>query len=138
MAWKRTYHVWKNRLKGQQLGVWQKKYNNTVTGQNWIYPEFKGWHAEMYWVKLQNNQTDFTIYSKEQNMFLEMLQPEKAKAAGNDYTSPDFPQGNIGFMHGISPIGTKFQSANVMGPQSQKNIRQGSLPLTGTLYFDFR
>ena len=132
------YHVWKNRLKGQQLGVWQKKYNNTVTGQNWIYPEFKGWHAEMYWVKLQNNQTDFTIYSKEQNMFLEMLQPEKAKAAGNDYTSPDFPQGNIGFMHGISPIGTKFQSANVMGPQSQKNIRQGSLPLTGTLYFDFR
>ena len=132
------YHVWKNRLKGQQLGVWQKKYNNTVTGQNWIYPEFKGWHAEMYWVQLQNSESAFTIYTKEQNIFLEMMQPEKAKAAGNNNTSPAFPQGNIGFMHGISPIGTKFQSADVMGSQSQRNSRQGSVPLTGTLYFDFR
>ena len=132
------YHVWKNRLKGQQLGVWQKKYNNTVTGQNWVYPEFKGWHSALYWVSLQNKQSDFTVYTDQPNIFLEMLQPEKAKAAGNDNTSPPFAKGNIGFMHGISPIGTKFQSADVMGPQSQKNIRQGNVPLTGSLYFDFR
>ena len=132
------YHVWKNRLKGPQLGVWQKRYNNTVTGQNWKYPEFKGWHAGVYWVKIQNKESDFIVYTSQPNMYLEMLQPEKAKAAGNDNTSPAFPKGNIGFMHAISPIGTKFQSANVMGPQSQKNIRQGSVPLTGILYFDFR
>jgi hypothetical protein len=41
-------------------------------------------------------------------------------------------------MHAISAIGTKFQQAEVMGPQSQKNVWQGSVPLTGTLYFDFR
>ncbi|MEP6584784.1 MAG: glycoside hydrolase family 2 TIM barrel-domain containing protein, partial [Ginsengibacter sp.] len=39
------YHVWKNRLKGQQFGVWEKAYNNTVTGESWDYPEFKGWHS---------------------------------------------------------------------------------------------
>ncbi len=132
------YRVWKNRLKGQQLGVWEKAYNNTITGENWNYPEFKGWHSELYWVKLQNKESDFTVYTNQSNIFLQMLQPAKPKAAGNNNTSPPFPQGNIGFMHAISAIGTKFQQAEVMGPQSQKNVRQGSVPLTGTLYFDFR
>ncbi|MEP7111026.1 MAG: glycoside hydrolase family 2 TIM barrel-domain containing protein [Ferruginibacter sp.] len=132
------YRVWKNRLKGQQLGVWEKAYNNTVTGENWNYPEFKGWHSELYWVKLQNRESDFIVYNGQENIFLEMLQPRKPKAAGNTNTSPPFPEGNIGFMHSISPIGTKFQNAGLMGPQSQLNVRQGSLPLTGVLYFDFR
>ena len=132
------YRVWKNRLKGQQLAVWEKSYNNTITGQNWNYPEFKGWHSELYWVKLQNKESDFTVYTNQSNIFLEMLQPEKPKATGNNNTSPPFPEGNIGFMHAISAIGTKFQRAEVMGPQSQKNVRQGNVSLTGTLYFDFR
>jgi hypothetical protein len=132
------YRVWKNRLKGQQLAVWEKAYNNTITGQNWNYPEFKGWHSELYWVKLQNKECDFTVYTDRQNIFLKMLKPENPKAAGNNNTSPPFPEGNIGFMHAISAIGTKFQRAEIMGPQSQKNVRQGSVPLTGNLYFDFR
>ncbi|WP_170234098.1 glycoside hydrolase family 2 TIM barrel-domain containing protein [Segetibacter aerophilus] len=132
------YHVWKNRLKGPQFGVWEKAYNNTITGENWKYPEFKGWHSEMNWVKLQNEESDFTIYTDQQNIYFQMLQPEKAKASGNNNTNPAFPGNTIGFMHAISAIGTKFQKAEVMGPQSQKNGRQGSVPLTGALYFDFR
>ncbi|MEO8413019.1 MAG: glycoside hydrolase family 2 TIM barrel-domain containing protein [Ginsengibacter sp.] len=132
------FHVWKNRLKGQQFGVWEKAYNNTVTGQDWNYPEFKGWHSELYWVRLKNKESDFTIYTDQPDMYLEMLPPEKPKAAFNNNTSPPFPEGNIGFMQGISAIGTKFQRAEIMGPQSQKNTRQGSEPLKGTLYFDFR
>ncbi len=132
------YHVWKNRLKGQQFGVWEKAYSNTITGENWKYPEFKGWHAEMYWVKLQNKESDFTVYTDQQNLYLQMLQPEKAKASTNNNTNPAFPGAKIGFMHAISAIGTKFQRAEVMGPQSQKNARQGSVPLNGALYFDFR
>ncbi len=132
------YHIWKNRLKGQQFGVWEKAYNNTVTGESWKYPEFKGWHSELYWVRLQNKENDFIVYTDQSGIYLEMLQPQKPKAASNDNTSPSFPEGNIGFMHGISAIGTKFQKAEVMGPQSQKNVRDGSVPLTGILYFDFR
>ena len=132
------YHVWKNRLKGPQFGVWEKAYNNTITGENWKYPEFKGWHSEMYWVKLQNKESDFTVYTEQQDIYLQMLQPEKAKASSNNNTNPAFPGATIGFMHAISAIGTKFQRAEVMGPQSQKNVRQGSVPLTGVLYFDFR
>jgi len=132
------YRVWKNRLKGQQLGVWEKPYNNTITGENWNYPEFKGWYSELYWMRLENKEADFTIYSKQENTFLEMLKPEKPGAASNNNTSPPFPEGNIGFMHAISAIGTKFQKAELMGPQSAKNIRQNNLLLTGGLYFDFR
>ena len=132
------YHVWKNRLKGQQLGVWEKTYNNTITGESWVYPEFKGWHSELYWVKLQNKESDFTVYTDQPNIYLGMMKPAKAKATINNSTNPPYPEGNIAFMHGIPPIGTKFNSPMLLGPQSQKNYRQGSLPLSGALYFDFR
>ncbi len=132
------YRVWKNRLKGTRLGVWEKKYNNTVTGENWNYPEFKGWHSQLYWVQLQNKERDFTIYTETNNLFLQMLKPQKPAAANNENTNPPFPDGSIGFMHGISPIGTKFQSAELMGPQSQKNKQLNYEPLHAVLRFDFR
>lgn len=132
------YHVWKNRMKGQQLDVWSKAYNNTVTGESWIYPEFKGWHAELYWVQVQNSEANFTVYTENQNIFLEMLTPQKPKAANNDNTAPAFPMGNIGFMNSISPIGTKFQRADLMGPESGKNVIHGDEKVSGVLYFDFR
>ena len=132
------YRVWKNRLKGQQFGVWQKVYNNSVTGENWIYPEFKGWHAGLYWVRLENQESDFTVYTDHPNIFLQMLKPQKPKAALNENTSPPFPEGSIGFMNAISAIGTKFQAAELLGPQSQKNMQMNYAPITGALYFDFR
>ena len=132
------YRVWKNRLKGQQLGVWQKAYNNTITGESWNYPEFKGWHAELYWVTLQNNEADFTVYTDHKNIFLEMMKPARPKGATNENTSPPFPEGNIGFMNAISAIGTKFQAAELMGPQSQKNMQLNYTPIAGALWFDFR
>ena len=51
------YRVWKNRLKGQQFGVWHKRYNNTITGASWDYPEFKGYHADLYWVVIENKES---------------------------------------------------------------------------------
>lgn len=125
-------------MKGQQLGVWQKAYNNTITGDNWIYPEFKGYFSELYWMQLQSTEGNFMVHTEQPTVYLQLLKPEKPKAAGNNNTSPPFPEGNIGFMHAIPAIGTKFNRPEVMGPQSQKNVRQGSLPLTGALYFDFR
>lgn len=132
------YRVWKNRLQGQQFGVWEKAYNNTITGESWNYPEFKGWHSELYWVKLQNKESDFTVYTDRANIFLQMLKPDRPKGATNENTSPPFPEGNIGFMHAINAIGTKFQAPELMGPQSQKNMQMNYTPISGALYFDFR
>lgn len=132
------YRVWKNRMPGTQLGVWKKSYNNTITGESWDYPEFKGWHAGLYWVQVQNKEANFVIYTGDQNIFLQMLQPQRQLAAPNDHTHPAFPKGNIGFMHAISAIGTKFQPAEVMGPQSGKNIQLNYTPMSGVLWFDFK
>jgi hypothetical protein len=132
------YRVWKNRLKGMQYGVWQKDYNNTITGESWLYPEFKGYHAQLYWVEIQTREAPFSILTEDENVFLEMLKPAKPAGAYNDNTSPRFPEGNIGFMNAINPIGTKFQGAEKMGPQSQKNTMLNNTPISGTLWFNFR
>jgi len=131
------YRVWKNRMQGMQYGLWEKAYNNTVTGESWNYPEFKGYHSNLNWVTIENSESNFTVYAATDALFLQLLQPARPKAAGNDNTSPAFPSTSIGFMHAIPPIGTKFQPASVMGPQSQKNVSlNGSF--SGELWFDFR
>jgi hypothetical protein len=132
------YRVWKNRLKGQQLGVWQKKYNNTITGESWVYPEFKGYFSQLSWVQVQNTERNFIVYTGQQDCYLQVLQPEKPEGAKNNNTSPPFPAGSIGFMNAIPAIGTKFNRPEVMGPQSQRNIRHDNEPVKGVLYFDFR
>ncbi|MFY7889755.1 MAG: glycoside hydrolase family 2 protein [Spirosomataceae bacterium] len=132
------YRVWKNRLKGQALGVWYKAYNDAITGESWNYPEFKGYHAQMQWATLENSEGNFTVYSGNENTFLQLLKPSSPKAASNNNTSPLFPEGNIGFLQAISPIGAKFNSAELFGPQSQKmNTMRNYTPYTGTLWFDF-
>ena len=130
------YRVWKNRLKGQRFGVWQKAYNNTITGQTWDYPEFKGYHAEVKWVVIENKECRYTVYS-DSNMYLQMLHPgRESDALKNNNVEPPFPEGSIGFLNAIPPIGTKFHSAEGMGPQGQKNPAAGQ-PVSGILWFDF-
>lgn len=129
------YRVWKNRMKGNSFGVWEKAYNNTITGESWKYPEFKGYHRNFYWATIQSKEQNFTIICPDEDIFLRLFTPEKPKGAGNDYTSPEFPTGNISFLHAIDPIGTKFTKPETMGPMSEPNqfLSEKSL----TLYFNF-
>ncbi len=130
------YRVWQNRLKGQQFGVWHKAYNNGITGENFIYPEFKGYHAEVQWAVIENRESPFTVYIADKNTYLQLYHPSREAAApSNNYVEPPFPAGSIGFLKEIPAIGTKFQPAKAMGPQSQK--AKGGAPVSGTLWFDF-
>ena len=72
-----TYRVWKNRLKGQQFGVWQKAYNNTITGQTWNYPEFSGYYADVNWVVIENKESPFIVYTNDKNRYFQMLHPPR-------------------------------------------------------------
>lgn len=67
-----------------------------------------------------------------------MLKPLKPMGANNDNTSPAFAEGDIGYMNTISPIGTNFQPADKMGPQSQLNMQLNYAPVKGSLWFNFR
>ena len=137
------YRVWKNRMKGQKFGVWEKAYNNTITGErDWIYPEFKGYHDELYWVEIRNSEHNFKILNETKGVFLRLYTPERPIGAYNHHTDGIFPGGDISFLHAISPIGTKFKSADRLGPQSQQNIVEhhgrNPKPFTFSLVFDFR
>ena len=134
------YHSWKNRLKGSVFGVFKKEYNNTITGQTWIYPEFKGYYSNFYAVRVLTKEVPITIFTSTSDLFLHLFTPEVAtyssgKGVRNNF-NPSFPSGNISFLHGISPIGTKFSTPESEGPQGQKNI-YSSKPLSGTLYIRF-
>lgn len=131
------YRVWKNRLKGTHVDVWYKKYNNTITGETFDYPEFKGYHANLYWAVIENKTAPFTVYTENTGTYLQLFHPEKQKSKFIPFVNPPFPDGNLGFMHAIPAIGTKFKGAETMGPQSQKNPPANSV-IEGTLWFDFR
>ncbi|MDB4919563.1 glycoside hydrolase family 2 TIM barrel-domain containing protein [Mucilaginibacter sp.] len=137
------YRVWKNRIKGTQLNVWDKTYNNTITGLDntpLIYPEFKGYYANLYWMRLNTTGQPFTIVCASQDIYLRLFTPASPKNAYN--TAPPFPSGDISFMHGIPPIGTKSQKPEVLGPSGMKNKyfdynKDIERALSLTLYFDF-
>ncbi|TCD05923.1 glycoside hydrolase family 2 [Pedobacter frigidisoli] len=132
------YRVWKNRLKGQKFGVWRKDYNNSITGETWGYPEFKGYHSEVNWTVIENREAPFTVYTNDYNTYLQMLSPAREQdALKNNNVEPAFPKASLGFLRGISPIGTKFQAASSLGPESQKN-KPSDKSISGTLFLDFR
>lgn len=53
--------VWKNRLAGGTFGVWENRYNDTITGHaGWVYPEFKGYYQAVRWLQLQTTEGPIT------------------------------------------------------------------------------
>ena len=137
------YRVWKNREKGNRFNVWQKYYNNTITGEGKIiYPEFKGYHANMSWVTVETTEQAFTIVCPTQDIYLQMLKPEKPGGLLDKkyYVIPPFPKGDISFMHGIPPIGSKNKPPKSLGPASQSYLftEQNVSMKKITLFFDFR
>ncbi|WP_207425451.1 glycoside hydrolase family 2 protein [Pedobacter sp. SYSU D00535] len=135
------YRVWKNRIKGNQFGIWSKTYNNTETGEQWVYPEFKGYHSNMYWCKFITTEQPFTVVTENEDLFLRLFTPAWKTDQWHNY-EPIFPSGDISFMHGISGIGTKTQRADRSGPSAMKNIfydyeKEPARALDLVLYFDF-
>jgi hypothetical protein len=136
------YRVWKNRMKGGTLNVWRKEYNNTSTGddQKLIYPEFKGYHSNFYWMRLNTTTQPLTVVCNNEDIFLRLFTPRFSVTPFN--TAPAFPPGDLSFLHGITPIGTKSQKQEKLGPMGYKYMQYdfGKDPYYAnniTLFFDF-
>lgn len=135
------YRVWKNRLRGPIFGIYEKGKNNTITGESWEYPEFKGYYSGFQGLYLKTRQVPLTIMNGGEELFLHLFTPGRAKFSTSargvrGEVNPAFPDGDISFLHAISPIGTKFTRAAAEGPQGQKNSFDGT-ERKGTLYFRF-
>jgi hypothetical protein len=138
------YHVWKNRIKGTTFGIWEKDYNNTITGEsfeNLIYPEFKGYHANLLGANLKAGASSFKVFSENDNLFLRLFTPDLPKNGfPGSNPQPAFPEGDISFMYEI-PAMRDFKPLEQQGPQSQPTnirIKSGDDGIKMNLWFDFR
>jgi hypothetical protein len=132
------FRVWKNRMKGVTFGIWEKDYNNTITGESWIYPEFKGFYSNLYAADLVTGYGTLKIVAASEDLFLHLFTPDQPK--GQNYTQGIFPNGQISILNVISAVGTRFQKAVDLGPQSQPNNlspEKYASPLTGKFYLKF-
>lgn len=138
------YRVWKNRMEGGTLNVWNNDYNTTITGvPPLIYPEFKGYFSYMYWLRILTKGQPVTIVSGTEDLFFQLFTPGTPENGYN--TAPPFPAGDISFLQAIPPIGTKVKKPVDMGISGSQNMfydfnrwddwhfRVKSM----TLYFDF-
>jgi len=116
------YRVWKNRMQGVELDVHQKDYNNTMTGvPPVVYPEFKGYHSNLYWAKIESKGESFTVATSTEDVFLRLYTPYQPQPV-NNRVAPPFPSGDISFMQAIPAIGTKSNDSWDMGPSGKKNM----------------
>lgn len=130
---------WKNRMAGTPVGVWQNLYNNTQTGYSPIqYPEFKGHFGEIVWMELNTVEGKIYIATPQAGMFVRLFDFNGLTTNGGVY--PPLPVGDISFLEGIPPIGTKLamgvtSNAAVYGQMGEPNRFNG--PLRRTLYIHF-
>ena len=106
------------------MGVWEKSYNNTVTGEtfdNLIYPEFKGYHGNLYWMTLETTESPISIFTETPNLFFQLFTPDEPKYIAGG-VNPPFPDGDLSFLYEIPAIGTKFKSAEALSPSGQKGF----------------
>ncbi len=118
---KGPYRVWKNRLKGGSFDVWKKDYNNTETGENWVYPEFKGYHANFYGGFINTEGQSFAVATETEDLFLRLYGAKWKTDQWHNY-EPWFPKGDISFMQAIPSIGSRTQTRETTGPMGLDNI----------------
>ncbi|MDW7979912.1 MAG: glycoside hydrolase family 2 TIM barrel-domain containing protein [Verrucomicrobiales bacterium] len=129
------YRVWKNRLCGQTLNVWENDYNDTITGwRHWVYPEFKGCFADVRWLQLETAEGLITIVP-EGVPFVQVLTPAQPPEELAGKTKVNLPQCGLGFLHAIPAIGSKFKPPAQCGPQSQPNVAGGEYSGSVSFYF---
>ena len=130
------YHVWKNRLRGTTLGIWENDYNNTITGwSDWVYPEFKGFFAAVRWLQLQTKEGQITVLNNSAVPYLQVLTPEFPPTNLIVKAIAPMPKCGLGFMDMIPPIGTKGKDSSSGGPQSQPNVANGEYSGSVSFYF---
>jgi hypothetical protein len=130
------YRVWKNRLRGVSLGVWENDYNNTITGwADWVYPEFKGCFGNVRWLQLETVEGPITAVMGRDDLFVQVLRPDFPPSKLSGKTVPALPQAGLAILHAIPPVGSKFHEPSKGGPRSQVNIGAGSY--TGSVDFYF-
>jgi beta-galactosidase/beta-glucuronidase len=116
------FRVWKNRLHGVSLNVWENNYNDTITGYSgWEYPEFKGCFAGVHWLQLDTQEGPITIVPGNPSTFVQVLTPSFPPRELEGETKVNLPPCGIALLDAIPPVGSKFKTAATTGPRGQQS-----------------
>jgi len=132
------YRVWKNRMEGVHYNVWEKAYNNTITGTYpWLYPEFKGYYSDVTWMEFNTVEGKFLVASQNDDLFIRLF--EFYSLPGLE-PHPELPAGDISFLDGIPPTGSKMSTRinarpSTLGPNSMPNNVDSTFKRTLLFYF---
>ncbi len=137
------YRVWKNRQRGHPIDLWSKSYNRTITGRSvrgpLEYPEFKGYHGNVYWMKIASEKAPLTLYSATDGLFVKVFNPDEPEGSFSRLL-PELPGGGISLLLDIQAI-KSFKSIPEQGPHSQPGnirIKSGDEGLRIKVWFDFQ
>jgi hypothetical protein len=116
------YRVWQNRLQGTRLDVWQNGYNDSMPGERWIYPEFKGYFRDVRWADFVTASGVTSLSSVPSSSYLGLFKPRD----GVDGLL-DFPDVGIAVLDVIPAMRNKFHTTDEIGPQSQAKQVSGTV-----------
>ena len=131
-------NVWKNRMAGGVLDVWQRFYNNRLPGDNhWGLPQFKGYFDDVSWMEFNSVDGKFTVVAAEEDLFVRLFDFHALSGPRN---YPALPPGNLSFLDAIPPVGTKLamgisNDTPNLGPAGEMNTMEH--PVRRTLFFYF-
>lgn len=109
------YRVWQNRLHGPQYGIWENDYNDPIPGESFIYPEFKGYFANVSWMKFYTTEGTVILKNETPETYVGVYQPRD----GRDEILYRFPSTGISILHVIPPVRNKVNTTDLCGPSSQ-------------------
>ena len=112
---KGPYRVWQNRLHGPQIGIWANDYNDPIPGESFLYPEFKGYFADVQWMELSTSEGTVRIANKNPEQYMGVYQPRD----GRDELLYRLPATGIALMRVIPPVRNKVNTTDLVGPSSQ-------------------
>lgn len=128
---KGPYRVWKNRMHGPQLGIWENDYNDPIPGESFTYPEFKGYFAGVQWMKLKTKTGVISMQPGTDSDFVGVFQPQD----GRDKLLYTFPETGISFMQVIPAVRNKVNTTDLNGPSALPVWSRGYY--TGEVTFHF-
>lgn len=143
MTWlgRGPYRVWKNRQRGHNIDLWEKGYNKTITAKavkgKLEYPEFKGYHGNIYWAQLKSDTAPLTVYSETDGLYFKVYNLDEPNAFSKLF--PVMPEGDLSFLLDIQAI-KSFKPIEQQGPHSQPGnirIKSGDEGLKMKLWFKF-
>jgi hypothetical protein len=114
------HRVWKNRQAGVTFGLHEVAYNDPVPGESFAYPEFPGFFADWHWLELELRDGSVWFENRGDVPFFGLHRPQPGKQP-----IIEVPDLGWSFLHAIPAIGTKFDRAEELGPQSQVTRLEG-------------